>query len=643
MHIFITILLFVLLYVFILIKVHGTSQEKLVFIIFRCLVLVGLLLLFLSPRFDLMHREWKYPIFYILEDDSPSVTLQRTAISPPPFLAQIKDQAKVIQTKFSEHDIANRFSISAQIQQAYRKEPTVIILVSDGNESLAPLSAVRKDIPIFTVPCGLESFPDTHIVLSEYPEILYQYQSQTFSGYVYKNFPERGSGLLQFMMNGELVSETALDLEQEKTPWQIDCQLVAAGSTEFSFVFTPEKTEQILANNRLNFFADVSDRKQNILFIAGSPSSDLAFYLRTLRLERSIDTQVYYTEAALKNPNLSDLQPDLLVFYNLPYQKAQPFLEKFPLLARIYIFGQEASVLLSWRDKNLLPLTAQPTSFRHSLKPEYKIDEAGTGLFNFFSHESYERSVLSMLEPLRSPLNLFRLEVTDKSIFSMYNGADKLDLVFFNLDKKPVYAVINSTDLSIFPFSPFFSQEKKELYHNLLKTIFSVLLNHEHLYGLNLQSTGSFVPYGQNWRADVQGLQAFDLSFWQLESNTNIYTAKSPVSLQLPLNLGNYRLNISLDHKLLKSLPVCCGYLVQEFTTTGINREYLQDLSEQSDGRLYHTAMTELNDFIPAKLFEKSLKIHKTAIDLQKSLMMLLVMFLLLSAEWVYRYLRKLV
>jgi hypothetical protein len=226
----------------------------------------------------------------------------------------------------------------------------------------------------------------------------------------------------------------------------------------------------------------------------------------------------------------------------------------------------------------------------------------------------------------------------------MRSGNNELGIIFANIDQKPPYAIINSTDLYVFPFSPFSTGEKKFLYNNLVLGLFSLLLNHEQMQGLTLHSTGTFVKYGRDWKATAQSPKTLEVNFYQVPDGNKIYSGKTPVELKLALKPGNYRLDAGPEKNPRQSLPVHCTYSPKEFLQTGVNREKLLEIAEKSGARLYKPdGMENINDFIPGKLFEKRLDIHKTPVDLQKSLMLLLTLFSLICLEWVYRYIKKLV
>ncbi len=284
--------------------------------ILRGAALVLILLVLFQTIFNLLYRKSRPPILAVAVDQSASMTLEdlagerskqlRTILASDTF-RNLEDTFELVFYPFANTpgkkplpdsltfpgDQTDITTALEQIQNDHLSENlNGILLMSDGNynEGGNPVRAAEKSrAPIYTVPIGSpEPIPDIAIA---------DIQSNAFA-YVGEETPiqvtVRATGLRDRTINLELYSETGLEARQplsvETSPAEETVELAFTpkqpGRQRMSLRLPAQNEEKATENNRRDFYIDIFKSKVQIMLIAGTPSPDVSFLRRALAGDR---------------------------------------------------------------------------------------------------------------------------------------------------------------------------------------------------------------------------------------------------------------------------------------------------------------------------------------------------------------------
>jgi hypothetical protein len=636
-----------LLYLSLALRLKGSAMDRVVILGLRSLFFLCLLTLFLSPQFEMVYQEWKDPVFVVLEDDSPSVKYQKSSALSQSILSQLESLGTVIRRKFSESSGANPYSISAQLDSLSGDGNTRgTILLTDGNEVGAPYRG-QSQIPVFTLGSGSESFRDLQISLKTFPRQVFLDQTMVFRGEILSNAKPFVSGVLRVQIDGKVILEERHDLQALQSKFSFSHQFVSSGEKQITIDFECLEPEKIKANNQIQFYLNVNKEKTLVLVFAKAPNRDLAFYLRELRADPALKVQVRYLNARMPGakPQGPLRSPPALIFiHHLAWDQVEPILGDAKLMdiPRLFILGLETQVLASYQKKSIFDFQGlKPFRPRKLGSWDYILHKEKFPAFQFYEHEGFEKTILSSF-PLLKELGP-KLKMGPESIlgFEMEIDSQSHPLVIIQR-KTPVQALINSSDLSSIAFSPLVRVEHQKFFSRLVRSLSGWLMDADRVQGLDISLPNIHLVEGETFEAQFRGPSRYRVSL-KKRQGSRLFSASLPLKLARKLRAGNYELEVSRDSKVIKSFQIHVGFDPQEFRITGRNHSYLEDIASRTGGRYLGFKSVDLAQELPGNLLQKKLELRHEKVDLQENIFVALFMLSLVSGEWIYRYIKRLV
>ena len=643
-----------LLYLALALRLKGSVVDRVVIIGLRSLFFLSLLTLFLSPRFEMVYQEWTDPLFMVLEDDSPSLKYQDSSRSNSSEISKLEGSGDVIRRKFSDNSVLNPYSISSQVSSlAQDSQIRAAILFSDGNEVGGPYQG-RSAVPVFTVGSGSESFPDHQVSLDTFPRQVFLDQMIIFRGQILSNSKQAVSGILRVRMDGKVILEEPHDLAPNNnskptssTSFSFSHQFLNSGEKRVSLDFEALGSEKITANNRIEFFLEVSEEKNLVLVLAGAPNPDLAFYLRELKADPALQVETRYLNARypIVKPGASlRKKPSLLLLHHLSWDRIGPILEGESLMEipRLIIPGLESEVLSSYQKNSFFAFKGhKPYQVGKIRSWDYVLNKGQFPAFRFYDHEGFEKTVLSsfpLLKELGPPIETRRDSIV---AFEMRIDARNHPLVLVQR-KDPVQALINSSDLSRIAFSPLARDEHQSFFSRMVRSLAGWLMDVDRVGGLEVRVPRIHLVEGETFRAAFNGPSRYQVSLIK-RGGARLFSAPVPLKLARKLEVGNYQLQVHQGSERIKSFPIHVGFDPNEFQKTGKNVSYLEDVARRSGGRYLGSEPVDLVENLPGNMLQKKLELRHEKVDLQENIFLALVLLSLISGEWIYRYIKRLV
>jgi uncharacterized membrane protein len=196
-----------------------------------------------------------------------------------------------------------------------------LVMVTDGadtsdasiDEPLASLKA--RSIPVFPVGVGLERFArDIQISRVETPRSTLKGTSLSVDVVIAQTGFGGATVPLQVEDNGRRVSSQQVRLPDngEAATVRVTFTAADAGARLFRFRVPPQEDEQVEQNNTRDALIEVNDRREKILYMAGEPRHEVAFFRRAIDGDNNLQVVILQRTAEDKYLRLDVGSPDEL-------------------------------------------------------------------------------------------------------------------------------------------------------------------------------------------------------------------------------------------------------------------------------------------------------------------------------------------
>ena len=626
-------------------RLRGSMLDRAVVFLLRTLFVLGLCLLFYSPRMESVHREWKKPKFLILEDDSSSLKYQKDLEKMPSWLNELAKHGMVQERVFSASDAKTRFSIESQLEASSKNDDfRGIFLISDGQEILVSNRPSFKT-PIFTVVRGKDVFADIHLSMNRFPSEAYLEQTIIFRGSIHRMNADLVQGTLLVSLNDEIIKEIPMTLNGEKTDFEFEHYFKSSGEKHFKVEFQSVLDEVILSNNQVEFFIDTLASRRLVYVMAPYPNPDLAFYLRRLKRDPSLEVEVCYLKSELRSRVKPSRMPTLVFFYAISYPQVEAFMNQpdYSKIPRIYVLGSDTALVRSYQDLNWLGGVEEQAIARERFKTwEYHLFGDQFLPLDLYEHEGYQQTVLSSFPLLKEFSQQFRPGIQFEVPLELVMGERRIPLIMIQKNANPSQVVINTFDLSAIPFSSYARERNLDFFERLVGNLVEWCIDSTNLAGVEIQIPAANLLEGELFKAKVQSDRKVEIELSR-RSGEIIDAGIGTKTISRTLDFGNYVLVISEGQKILKKIPIHVGFGLKEFQGAGVNRENLREISDRSGGKFLDFPIQSLPSALGTSILEKKLELKRESVDLQKKLVYALALMILLGLEWIYRYSRRMI
>jgi hypothetical protein len=630
MQYWITIILIpvILIYLWQVLLLRGSFREKLIFFLLRLVTAAVLLTLAMAPRFEMIRKYWKRPYFKLLMDDSPSMA--QAGFNPAAFLSELKQQAGVAEVKFSESKIPWNFSIGEQLRDLKRYEsiPSGVILYSDGIEAYREEQC--PSVPVYLLPT--ETAPlKTRVRVKELP--LKYFKDDTVNLEMELLSRESGTlGNLVVMLNGaELFKKRITASSDINTVEPLRFPAGTPGWHEVEIHWEESGNDQQKQERKIRYF--VQNEKMHVAIVASSPSTELMFLLRALKEVPGIDFEVLYTSIK-RTKQQEQIKPSLFLYFNIEKQQAD--LYKADGVPAILVSGKNLEKAESWLEwlpgYSVSEQILSAASFRG-----YAFESKDFSTLDFYSHEGRKNAVFAGMPPLESLLH-WEAPGYAKVPLKLKSNED-WPVLIVNPAGGRISAVLSATDLYRMRFFAGANSERTLFFKRFFGSIVRWAADGSVMPGVEYFVGSSWLKAGEPLSLSAKGGKGMSLAI----KNANgavLFSQVFPVKAEPVLPVGNYELQLLSDGKPVRVLPLHVFHPVEEFFGTG--ESGLSRSVKCSGGKVLDPEKGLISQ-VPDHLLQSKLEMVHEKVDLQKNPLVLLVLLLLISIEWIIRYQRKLV
>ena len=403
--------------------------------------------------------------------------------------------------------------------------------------------------------------------------------------------------------------------------------------------------ENITSNNQVQFFIDTLASRRLVYVMAPYPNRDLAFYLRRLKRDPSLEVEVCYLKSDLQNRVTASRSPDLVFFYAVDYPQVELFMRQpgYSKIPRIHVLGPDPALVRSYADLDWLGgIEDAPIQKDRARTWEYRLFGNKFLALNLYEHEGYQQTVLSSFPLLKEFSEQIRSGIQFQVPFELVIEERNIPLVLVQKNASPSQVIINTTDLSSIPFSSFARERNLDFFDRLVGNLVEWCIDSTNLAGVEIQIPVLNLQEGELFKARIQSERDVEIELVS-RSGELIDAGVRTKTISRILDFGNYVLMISEGQKTLKKIPVHVGFGLKEFEGSGVNRENLAAIADASGGKFLDFPIKSLPAALGTPILEKKLELKRESVDLQKKLVYALALMLLLGFEWIYRYSRRMI
>ena len=650
----------VIFYFWLLMRLQGSWKDRLVITFLRTMVLLCVALLLVSPRFESIHKEWKDPVFLILEDDSASVRLASDSLPDKELLIrELSSKGKVLVKKFSDSDISDPYSINSNLRDALKtKELRSIFLLSDGHEVNKSKYKASK-IPIFPIPPRFTKTKDHWIHSDQIPQKITLGQKIVIKGLVGRSADDdhMQSKIVKIRFSIDKL-ETAQKIvkfnsNELKAEFEQEIHFDKEGEVLLGVDLQIGAEDAIGVNNQSKFKIKVHNNRRKVVLVSDQLGLDKAFYTRILRRNPALDVRTFYIRAKYRDSRSDTCaqfeNTELFIVHTLNDKFFSECIEsKYSDVPRIHFADLSNPSVYANQVDDFIDLKTVKKSSLNLESWNYRLDSKNFPALKLYEHEAFERTLLSSLPEIELPETRFELEAGIISPFYMQRGENKFPLLLIDQSSSPVRVLFTSIELHRTSFAPWARDEQKNFMINAFERLVTWIMDYEKVRDLNVFIPKTSLSEGEKFVMDLDGDSS---ARWKIknfdESSQILHSGSSPVRFRQILPVGNYLLTIDRSGTEILKRYIHVDFDNREFNSLGLNAENLRNLASSSEGK-WLEKNGEVNvrtvlDSLPGNLLQKKLELRRSQVDLQKNTYLALFMMLLLSLEWGYRFMRKMV
>ncbi len=382
---------------------------------FVAVSLIALLLLAPVVRQTLDERQ--KPIVVVAQDVSESVdSLQYVAAS------SLGDgEYEVVYEEFggSTTDIATELSDIAARYQGYNLG--AVVLATDGiyNRGGNPASmAERLTFPVYTVALG-DTTPQRDAALSNerHNRIAFLESSFPVEVTVGANLLKGSSALLTITDgHGRKQAEQRVQYSEDRFSTTLSFSLKAteAGLQKYTLHLAVVEGEKETTNNTLVFYTDVIDGHRKVALIGNAPHPDLAALKQAVESNPNYQAEVFLSEEQrMKNEEWKDYS--LVILHNLPSATHQ-IPKETEGLPQVFVIGTQTDLPRF----NALHTGLEIVS---KVKKTSEVTAAFNGQFSLFTFEESDGNAIEQLPPLTAPFGEGKVSSGIQSLFTARLGS----------------------------------------------------------------------------------------------------------------------------------------------------------------------------------------------------------------------------
>ena len=304
-------------------KSKQTGSLRWVFGALRFLVLFGILLLIINPKFESQTYTIEKPKLPVLMDNSTSVSELEQNENTLKLLQKLKDHERLndkfdisyfsFGSDFRQNDSLSFDEKSTNISKAlssideiFKNQTAPTVLITDGNQTLGrdyEFSSASFKNPIYPIVLG-DSIKHTDLKIEQLNTNRYAFLKNQFPVEVILNYSGSSPVNSEFVVSqgNANVYKTPVSFSQDETSKTVNFTLPAnsVGLQKYTAQLIPLENEKNKTNNTKHFAVEVIDQATNVLIVSKLSHPDLG------ALKKSITTNEQRT-VTIKKPTEASL------------------------------------------------------------------------------------------------------------------------------------------------------------------------------------------------------------------------------------------------------------------------------------------------------------------------------------------------
>lgn len=346
----------------------GKSTTAVVFIL-RFVVVTSLLALLMSPYLLRLKKETEPPVILIAHDNSASLIYNQDSVYyKTSYLDRLDSLIKALDNQFTTVGYLFGQQVTEGTTPDYNDQQTdmsmllnklertwhnknigAMLLFSDGlfNKGINPIFASRGlRFPVITIPLGdTTRRPDLAIHDLRYNKIVYQRSEFPVEVTISAHQAMGHEARLTLWHNNEIINEQQIEIVSNSFSKSIvfNIRSEGTGQQHYKAEISNLPQETNLTNNSQDFYVDIVQEKQRILFLAAAPHPDIGAIQATLKDHYDIDLIFSRQITEVTQPY------SLVILHQLPanlndLQHIETLMSSDPDLPAIFITGSQTNL-----------------------------------------------------------------------------------------------------------------------------------------------------------------------------------------------------------------------------------------------------------------------------------------------------------
>ncbi len=643
--------------------------------IVRFITVFLITLLLLEPLFQHLVKKVEKPTIVLLQDTSESIIARSdssflkndypTAIES--LTLELSNKYDVETYSFDDKITPLSFSFDGKqtdISQAiesieqkyYNRNLGAIILASDGiyNKGASPFYASKKlkNVPVYTISLGdTSSVKDVYIDQVINNRLAYKGNKFPVQVSIKSAGFEGKNTTVSISKNGTKLASSSITLPSKNTGVNIPFELEATqvGLQRYTVTVASLAGEYTLTNNTKDFYIDVLESKQKILFLHHAPHPDISAVKSAIETNENYEIEVI-TPDKLKS-NVKGY--NLVIIHDLPSRK-YPLNDlmiqlKNQQIPSFYLIGTQTD--LNKINQLKLGIEIPPSN---SFSDAQSVVNNGFSLFKY--SENLEKGI-GKFPPLKVPFSQ-KYKVSNATEIFLFQkiGLTKTNypLVAFNKQASTKNGFVLGEGLFRWKLSDYLENENNLLFNEIIQQSVQYLVARENKSFFKVFNEKSF----DEGSPVLMEAEVYNKSY-ELDNNSEVsIKITNEEGKEFPYNFSKtsnrYQLNAGIlptgtytfeattnanGQKLSQKGEFSIKELTVEKNNTVANHKILSDISEYTGGKSYTSKQINqlANDIMNREDLAAVIYSQKEVEDLINLKWLFFLLLGLLSIEWFFR------
>lgn len=395
------------------------KRQRIALASLRFLAVSAIAFLLLGPIAKQTVHERQLPRVVLLQDTSGSAKEGRdSAFTFDAFAQSLEGNLDVNIETFGNSSYTD---IGAALLRHQHDNLSAIVMASDGlhNRGIEPTTAAsRLSCPIYTIALG-DTTPIADAALSDLNTPRYAMLGNKFPVEVTVNATFL-NGLHATLTisdsSGSILASKPVEYSSEdfSATYTFAIEAKQAGLRRFRAAIAPLGEEALQTNNTATFYIDVIDTRQKVAIVAHAPHPDIGALKRSIETNPNYEATIVMASDAENGKWKPDGQCSMVILHNLP-SRAHPDIGYATGLPRLFIIGMQTDLPRFNALHSGLEIVSRTTKAN-------EVTALWQEEFALFSFDPTHAEVIEHLPPLNAPFGEARLAPGIQTFFNARVG-----------------------------------------------------------------------------------------------------------------------------------------------------------------------------------------------------------------------------